>query len=130
MTSDKTNSLRGKKTHGFGEKKKHRGKGSHGGKGFGGSSKHRRSFIYAKLPEHFGKRGFTSLRERNRVINVFELNKFDNEVDLTKLGYDKLLSSGEIQKPLKVFVASCSPKAKEKIEKSGGSVTTLFQKDE
>jgi len=124
MTSDKANKMRGSHTHGFGAKKKHRGKGSKGGKGMGGSSKHNRSHVYAKDPEHFGKKGFTSLKARAKVINVFELVKFDNDVNLTAMGYDKLLGQGEISKPLKVTVLYCSPSAKEKVEKAGGKVIT------
>ncbi|MBI4019022.1 MAG: uL15 family ribosomal protein [Candidatus Aenigmarchaeota archaeon] len=124
MTSDKANKKRGSHTHGFGAKKKHRGKGSKGGKGLGGSSKHNRSFVYAKDPGHFGKKGFTSLKERAKVINVFELAKFEGEVNLTEMGYGKLLGQGEISKPLKVKVLLCSPSAKEKVEKAGGQIIT------
>tara|TARA_Y100000310_G_C20073845_1_gene530635 strand:- start:92 stop:475 length:384 start_codon:yes stop_codon:yes gene_type:complete len=122
MVSKKTNKLRGSKSHGYGSKKKHRGKGSRGGKGQGGSSKHNRSQIYSTDKTYFGKKGFTSLKKRNSVINLFELNKFDKEVNLTKLGYDKLLSNGELKKVLKITISIASKKAKEKVEQAGGQI--------
>jgi large subunit ribosomal protein L15 len=37
----------------------------------------------------------------------------------------KVLSEGELTKPLKITVAACSAKAKEKIEQAGGSIQTV-----
>ncbi len=119
----KNRAMRGSMTHGWGAKKKHRGKGSKGGKGYGGSTKHKRSYIYAKEPNHFGKRGFYSLNKKNKAINVSELEKFEsNEINLTDMGYDKLLSKGNVAKPFSVKVKKASKKAKEKIEKAGGKL--------
>ncbi len=125
MSKKKTQKMRGSKTHGYGAKKKHRGKGSRGGKGYGGSTKHNRSYIYAKEPWHFGHKGFHSLRKKDVVVNIKELEKLskDGEVDLTAMGYTKLLSAGEITKALTVKIKRASKKAKEKIEKAGGSVS-------
>ncbi len=121
----KNRAMRGSMTHGWGAKKKHRGKGSKGGKGYGGSTKHKRSYIYAHERDHFGKRGFYSLNKKNKAINVGELEKISegkNEINLIELGYDKLLSKGIISKPFTVKVKKASVKAKEKIEKAGGKV--------
>src|SRR3989338_1352593 len=89
---------RGKRWHGWGAKKKHRGKGSRGGKGWGGSTKHKRSYVYTYAPEHLGYKGFHSLKKKERAINVGELEKFlaegKKELDLNELGYGKLLSKG------------------------------------
>ncbi|MBI4015048.1 MAG: uL15 family ribosomal protein [Candidatus Aenigmarchaeota archaeon] len=124
MVSDRTNKMRGRKTRGYGAKKEHRGKGSAGGKGWGGSSKHNRSYVYAYEPEHFGKRGFTSLHKRNVIVNVGDLEKIGGtDINLTENGVDKLLGKGEIKKAVKVTVVFCSASAKEKIEKAGGTVT-------
>ena len=125
MVSKKTNKLRGKRTHGYGSKKKHRGKGSTGGKGFGGLSKHRRSYVYAKKKDHFGKKGFY-LNRKKKVINVGDLEKTfsSSEINLTKSGYDKLLGFGETKKPLNIIVVHASENAVKKIESSGGSVKT------
>jgi len=114
---------RGKRTHGWGSKKKHRGKGSRGGKGYGGSSKHKRSYIYTYEPEHFGYKGFHSLRKKGNTINVGELERFGKtELNLKKLGYTKLLSKGNISSAITVHISEFSPKAKEKIEASGGKI--------
>ena len=114
---------RGRRWHGWGAKKKHRGKGSRGGKGYGGSSKHKRSYIYAYEPEHFGYKGFHSLKKKGKAINVGNLEKFGKlELDLNELGYTKLLSKGNVSSPLVVKVAKFSQRAKEKIEKAGGKI--------
>jgi len=121
----KIRGMRGSKTHGYGAKKKHRGKGSRGGKGYAGSHKHKFSYIVKYEPDHFGYKGFHSLKTKDTVINIRDLEKLaggKDEIDLTSLGFDKLLSAGEIKKPLTVAVKNCSKKAKEKIEKAGGKI--------
>jgi large subunit ribosomal protein L15 len=45
-------------------------------------------------------------------------------VDLTQLGYTKLLGSGIVTKKIEVKVESATPKAVEKIESVGGKVIT------
>ena len=111
---------------GFGEKKKHRGKGSHGGKGYAGSTKHKKSYIVRFEPKHFDHKGFHSLsKEEARIVNVGDLQKLavgKNEINLTGLGYDKLLGNGEISAPLTVHVSQFSKSAKAKIEKAGGKI--------
>src|SRR3989344_8528221 len=119
----KNRRMRGKTTHGWGTKKKHRGSGSRGGAGWGGAKKGKRTFVYAYEPEHFGKKGFVSLKKKSKTINLDELNKINgSDIDLTSLGYDKLLSRGKISRAITVKVFSSSAKAKEKIEKAGGKV--------
>ncbi len=116
---------RGRKWHGWGAKKKHRGKGSRGGKGWGGSTKHKRSYIYSYEPDHFGYKGFHSLKKKGKAINVEDLEKFGKtEIDLTELGYDRLLSKGNINSAIIVHVNKFSPRAKEKIEAAGGKITS------
>jgi len=43
-------------------------------------------------------------------------------VDLTELGYSKLLGSGTVTKKIEVRVFEATPKAVEKIEAAGGKV--------
>ncbi len=110
---------------GFGEKKKHRGKGSHGGKGYAGSTKHKKSYIVRFEPKHFDHSGFHSIgREEKKIVKVGDLEKLakGSEINLTELGYDKLLANGEITKPINVRVAQFSKGAKAKIEKAGGKI--------
>lgn len=117
---------RGRKTHGWGSKKKHRGGGSQGGHGFGGSHKHKFSLIVTKMPEHFGYKGFVSRKKKTgKEININEAIKLaggKNELNLTEHGYTKLLGSGIVSKPMTISVAKFSKKAKEKIEKAGGKI--------
>jgi large subunit ribosomal protein L15 len=62
-----------------------------------------------------------SLYDKNKAINLDEVAKMgDKEVDLTKLGYGKVLGGGSLSKPLKIKAHLFSKKAKEKIQKAGG----------
>lgn len=119
----KVHNMRGYR-RGYGSKKKHRGKGSKGGKGMGGSTKHKRSYIYAYDRQHFGYKGFHSLQKKEKAINVGELAQFGSDINLTELGYGKLLSKGAVTAALTVRVAACSPKAREKIEAAGGKIVS------
>ncbi len=132
----KTNKMRGSKTHGYGEKKKHRGKGSRGGKGLANIFKHKRVWVKKKHPELLERNiGFKSLKQRKikssvRVINVGDLTRIlktvdaKKEINLSDYGYDKLLGSGSISVPVNIKVGSYTEKAKEKIQKAGGKIIT------
>lgn len=124
---------RGNRWHGWGGKKKHRGGGSRGGRGMGGHRKHKRSYLYANKIDYFGKRGFFSGKKEIRAVNVEEIPKIaaksgSAEIDLAKLGYDKLLGRGDIDKAYKVTVDSASKSAIEKIEAAGGKVFVTVEK--
>lgn len=128
MGKTKTKKMRGSKSCGYGISKKHRGKGSHGGKGFGGAKKHRMLKFKMECPEHYDHRVLKKL-EIARIINVGELGEFKGPevkgtrtINLTEMGYDKLLGSGEIKEKLKVIVPSWSVSAEEKIKAAGGEV--------
>jgi len=126
----KVRKMRGSRTHGYGSKKKHRGKGSKGGKGYAGSHKHKYIKIVKYEPWHFGKKGFVSLKKKDKIINIVDLVKISEKInkdviDLSELGYDKLLAKGKIDKKIHVKVKKISKKAKEKIEKAGGTVEIL-----
>jgi len=43
-------------------------------------------------------------------------------IDLSKLGYDKLLSDGELNKKINVTISTYSAKAKAKLEAAGGKI--------
>ncbi len=132
--------LRGSKTHGWGAMKKHRGKGHKGGAGRAGSSKKGD----AKKPSFwswrkFGKYGFRKkgLKEDIKAINIsyFEENfekllsgKSITEesgfyvIDLSKLGYNKLLGSGKVTKKYRIQTKYASNNAIERIKNAGGEV--------
>ena len=119
----KTRKWRGRTSHGGGHKKKRRGGGSQGGRGFGGSHKHKFSYVVSIEPDHYGYKGFFSRKKRSKAINVEDVAKMnESSVDLGKLGYDKLLGKGKIDKAITVHVSKASAQAKEKIEKAGGKI--------
>jgi large subunit ribosomal protein L15 len=136
----KLRKMRGSRTHGYGRVGQHRDAGSKGHRKVG-RHKHLWSYVTTYEPDYFGKHGFTSpqsLKRKENIINISKLGelsqKFSEEkgtthVDLTSLGFTKLLGTGNITKPLIVNVASCSKTAAEKIKKAGGQVLTAPQEN-
>ena len=135
----KIRKTRGSRTQGYGRIGQHRKTGSKGYRK-AGRHKHLWSYVTTYEKDAFGKYGFTSpqsLRRNESVINVAKLEELasklstkDEEqttVDLTNLGYAKLLGSGKIKKALTVKIPSCSKLAAEKIKKAGGKVLTASQ---
>jgi large subunit ribosomal protein L15 len=115
---------RGHRTCSHGGSKKHRNKGSQGGKGRAGSFGHNMTYLLKYEPGHLGSKGFKSKTGRRlRTINLRSIVKLagkEKSIDLESMGYDKVLAAGEITKPLEVKAASFSAMAKDKIEKAGG----------
>ncbi len=117
----KTNKFRGSRTHGRG-KKSGRGAGKHGGTGNAGLHKHKVMHMLKYMPDHFGRHGFK--RPQKIVCAKVTMNVSDLEerleglmkdgyavkegkavkVDLTKMGVDKLLGSGQISTAVDVMV--------------------------
>ncbi len=137
----KTRKMRGSRTHGYGRIGQHRDAGSRGHRKVG-RHKHLWSYVTAHEPNYFGKHGFTSprsLKRKEKVINVAKLDeiavlsaekeKGKTHVNLTSLGYTKLLGTGKITKPLTVTVSACSKTAEEKIKKAGGQILTQSQEE-
>ncbi|MCX6816032.1 MAG: uL15 family ribosomal protein [Candidatus Aenigmarchaeota archaeon] len=120
----KVRKWRGGTSHGWGMKKKHRGGGSTGGRGFAGMHKHKYTLVTTRYTDWYGRHGFHSLKKKVNVINAGDLEKIsrENDIDLTKLGYGKLLSRGKVSKAFNIKVKSFTEKAKAKIEKAGGSI--------
>jgi large subunit ribosomal protein L15 len=129
MVRQRTKHFRGSKTHGRGSKKKGRGAGERGGRGKAGLHKHK-YFTALKLEKKgikvFGKQGFNPpKRAKRKAMNVGELEqKFPSTkaINLTKLGYDKLLGAGKINNPIEVKVKRATEQAKAKVEEKGGKV--------
>ncbi len=126
----KVRRFRGSKTHGCGSKKKARGAGNRGGRGMAGTGKRAKQkkpgILKAFKGEYFGKLGFVRQSGRvieHRTINIDGLPLVEN-IDLTEMGYTKLLSRGAPQMKHAITVRSCSKKAKEKIEKAGGKIVS------
>jgi large subunit ribosomal protein L15 len=125
----KIRKTRGSRTQGYGRIGQHRDAGSKGNRKVG-RHKHLWSKVVTSEPDYFGNHGFTSPRSLNRkevTINIQRLAEIaeTNTVDLTKMGYTKLLGTGKITKSLIVTVPTCSKLAEEKVTKAGGKVITV-----
>ncbi len=126
----KNSRQKGSYTYGWGSKKKHRKAGNRGGHGMSGTGKrsdHRKTMILKQFGHaYFGKLGFRrpqKLLSEVKTINVEDLNKFkEDKINLTDLGYNKLLGKGNITRKVTIIVESFSGNAKEKIEKIGGQI--------
>jgi len=131
----KSRRQRGSRYCGWGQVGQHRQSGSRGG--IGGAGKHKHFFIRTVIeePNHFGHDAFNSYNRNlvHRWINIRDLDsvvakhgKVDEDgrviLDLTSLGYDKLLGGGKVNSAFGVKVANISENAKEKIQQAGGEI--------
>jgi large subunit ribosomal protein L15 len=138
MGKSKTSKHRGSRTHGRG-KKAGRGHGKRGGVGAAGGHKHKWISTLKYDRDHYGQKGKGFKRPQSVVgqpitINVSQLRKLKERlirdgveeggkaINLTALGYDKLLGSGTCQGSWDVTVEAASPRAIEKVEAAGGKV--------
>jgi large subunit ribosomal protein L15 len=87
---------------------------------------------------YFGKHGFRGRsRARTRSITLMQVaaqlpgwlssGKASSEgdkvrIELDTLGYNKLLGTGQVKQAMIVVVKSSTPRAQEKIKKSGGEI--------
>jgi large subunit ribosomal protein L15 len=95
-----------------------------------GLHKHKWSYTVKYMPDHFGSNKWHPPNRviANRWINLNQLGNLavtGTDLDLTSLGYDKLLGQGEVHSALKVKVARASKSAVEKIKAAGGTVEIL-----
>jgi len=124
----RTNKFRGSRYHGRG-KKAGRGAGKRGGRGKAGIGKHKVMFRNKYMPGHWGMHGFNrhpSLRTVNVSINVSEVEEMadGDSINLTDMGYDKLLGKGSISRAINITVSEASAGAMQKVVAAGGTVTT------
>src|SRR3989338_2117844 len=137
---------RGHKTHGWGAKKKHRGKGHQGGAGMAGTGKRadsKKPSIW-KDEHYFGKFGFVSKTPKAKInpVNIGyieqHIDKFisngsikkENDtyiVELEKLGFNKILGEGQVSMKFKVKSPYASKTAIEKVKEAGGEVVGLVK---
>jgi len=131
---------RGSRTHGWGQIGQHRAGGGRGGHGKAGLDKHKWTYVIKHDPTYWEKKGFVSTRTLGRKVSIINVGKLDDLadklesekklerkdkkifLDLESLGYDKLLGTGEIIKPMLVKVASYSEAASRKLEEAGGQI--------
>ena len=137
---------RGHKTHGWGAKKKHRGKGHQGGAGMAGTGKRadsKKPSVW-KDTHYFGKFGFINKTPKVKIkaLNVSYLevhlsrlvssNLINKEgalysVELEKLGYNKLLGEGRVTNKFKITTPYASKSSVEKVKEAGGEVIGLLE---
>jgi large subunit ribosomal protein L15 len=122
----KIRKFRGTRTIGYGRIGQHRDSGSKGNRKVG-RHKHLWSKVVTSEPNYFGKHGFTSpqsLHRKEKTINLHRLDQLAQgaEINLTELGYTKLLGSGKITKPLTIQVKTYSKSAAQKVQEAGGKI--------
>lgn len=139
----KINKLRGTRSNGGGCTKKRRGAGHRGGRGQAGGHKHHWSWMVINDPKHFGKYGFKRPQKTIKKVNPVNLSYLDEKsdellekglatkekdsiiIDVTQLGYNKVLGSGKITKPLTIKAPEFSASAELKIQEAGGEAVIL-----
>ena len=136
----KVTKYRAHTTHGGGHRKKRRGAGSRGGRGKAGTGKRAEQKVAGIKSKTIGARGFTSktISEKAITLNYFTAKTLDKlvekklvtkendfySIDLAKLGYQKLLSTGNTKLKLKIKVDKITPKAEEKVKAAGGEIVS------
>ena len=128
----RTRKFRGLRTHGRGIKAG-RGAGKQGGRGNAGLHKYKFKSMLIYAPDHFGRHGFKRPPEivaTPRAANVGDLPALlpvleaahavrrdgtTVEVDLAKIGVDRLLGAGAVDGTWKVYVPHATRHAREKV---------------
>lgn len=126
--------MRGSRTQGFGRIGQHRDSGSKGYRKVG-RHKHLWSQMSNLETPYFGKHGFTSpqsLKLKEKTLNLAKLEEIaqtqkTTTLNLTELGYTKLLGTGKITQPLIITIQTASKTATEKITAQGGKLITQQQ---
>lgn len=139
----KIRKLRGSRTIGGGSSKKRRGAGHRGGRGMAGGHKHMWSWMVKYDPNHYGKYGFKRPQKtiyQYKPVNLGFLDEKLDEmvknglatkekgkivVDVTQIGYNKVLGKGKINKPVIIKSPKFSESAARKIEEAGGEAEIL-----
>ena len=142
-TKRKINKQRGSRSNGGGCTKKRRGAGNKGGKGKAGMGKQHWTWTVIHDPNHFGKHGFKRPQKtihKSYPVNLNFLNDKAEEfvekgiatkeddaivIDVTELGFNKVLATGSLDIPLVIKSPAFSETAVEKIEEAGGEAVYL-----
>ena len=124
-----------------GNGKRCRGAGNRGGRGRAGLGKRAAHNRFKIIKEeghsnYLGKNGFTSVKQVKKfhptAINVDQVEKLaaklgKTELNLAKLGFEKLLGNGKITTKLIINVPNFTESAKQKIEAAGGKINSEEQ---
>jgi len=133
----KSRKLRGYRVHGWGRTGQHRGSGLRGGFGKAGrkSGKHKWSWVLRYEPDYFGKHGFRRPNKKEeREISLLEISSISDKllkeglaymkddyifIDISKLGYDKVVSGGKLDRKYIIKAKKFSKNAIQKIKEFG-----------
>ena len=129
---------------GWGQVGQHR---KHGQKGERKSGRHKHLWTYVQRyePNYYGKKGFKTPQtitgqSHPTTINIQQLDELINKqtrhkqitkkqgkpyIDLTTLGYQKLLAKGKLTKPALIKIESYSKTAAKKIQEAGGQIIDM-----
>lgn len=133
----KTRKYRGSRHCGWGQIGQHRASGHKGGLGQSGLHKHHFIRMLMTDPKHFGHdsthpphpnlvRKWASIRDLDDIFAKFGKQEGGKKlIDLTELGYDKLLGGGQTKNAYVVKVEKFSASAEEKVKQSGGEVQVV-----
>lgn len=139
----KIRKMRGSRTVGGGCSKKRRGAGHRGGRGNAGLHKSKWTWTVKYDPQHFGKYGFKRPQRSILKFNPVNLDYLDEksedlvkqglaqkkdnaiEIDVTDLGYNKVLGKGRLNRPLIIKSPKFSSSAVQKIEEASGEVIII-----
>lgn len=129
---------RGSRSVGGGCTKKRRGAGHRGGRGLAGGNKHHWTWMVINDPKHFGKYGFKRPQKTIQKFRPINLSDIDNKIgklldadvaveedgqivlDVTDLGYNKVLGKGSLSQAITIKAPKFSQSAIAKIEDAGG----------
>ena len=130
----KTRKYRGSRNHGWGQVGQHRASGHKGGLGNAGMLKHHFSTMLKEYPDHFGHdsthpphpniiKKWTSVRDLDDLFAKSGKKEGEkNILDLTSLGYAKLLGGGQVKNAYIITIKQSTASAKEKVKEAGGEV--------
>lgn len=130
----KTRRLRGGRHMGWGQIGQHRASGHKGGLGQSGMHKHHFIKMLLTDPNHFGHdsthpphpnlvKKWISVRDLDSFFAKFGKQEGEKKIiDLTELGYDKLLGGGQTKNAYVIKVGRFSASAEEKVKQAGGEV--------
>lgn len=123
-------------SHGHGSSKKNRGAGSKGGKGNAGSGKKGQSKrLTEEGVQKLGEHGFTSRTPEQDGINLRDIDQRIDKlveeglaeetedgyvIDVSELGYDKVLGTGHLNSSIEIHADNFSSSAERKIEEADG----------
>lgn len=134
---------RGTRTNGGGVVKNRRGYGNKGGRGKAGAGKQHWSKTVIENKNYFGKHGFKRPQKMIKKINPVNISYLNDQadnllekglatkegdsivIDVTDLGYDKVLAKGSVNKKFIIKSPKFSASAIDKIEEAGGEAVEL-----